>query len=82
MLPTLVKNGEDMSSMMVESVVVDIVVGNDHVAKIKQPKTVILDKSNYHAWRVQFIGNLKGNHLIGYVEGTIPLNDPLSIQQD
>lgn len=50
MLSTMVKIGEDMSSATMESVAVDVAAGNARVVKIRQPKIVILDKSNYHAW--------------------------------
>lgn len=76
----MVKIVEYMTSL--ESMIVDVAPGNVCVVKIKQPKIFILDKSNYHACRAQFIVNLKGYQLIGYLEGTVPIEDPLSIQHD
>lgn len=47
----MVKIGEDMSITTVESLTTEVTTpGNPQVVKIKQPKTVILDKSNNYAW--------------------------------
>lgn len=44
------KIGEDTSSTTIDYVTMDVTLGNPQVVKIKQPKTVILDKSNNYAW--------------------------------
>lgn len=77
---TMVEVRKDTNSTMIDSVTVDVAPGNAQVIKIKQPKTVILDKPNYHAWHVQFIANFKGNQFIEYIERIVPLDDPVFIQ--
>lgn len=52
--------------------------GNTHVVVDKQLKTVNLDRTHYHAWCVQFATSLRGNHLSGYINGSISLDDPIS----
>lgn len=55
-------------------------VWTSRVVKMKQPKTVTLYNLNYYAWRPQFAPNLRGNHLIEYMERTTNLVNPFCEQ--
>lgn len=49
---------------------------------IKSPKTVALDRSNYFAWRTQFVGAMRGNRLLPYLFGEALLDTPIAVRQD
>lgn len=43
---------------------------------IKHLKTMVLNKSNCHAWRARYAANLHGNKLMRFVEGKVDLKVP------